>query len=147
MNCPRIRPMLSAFQDGELAPCRREEVERHLRACPACGAELENLREVERRLRLLPPPALDPFFPARVMAGLPAPRPRRVRLLQAAAWAAVFLAAFSGGFFLMSGAAARVEGERLQAATYSSVLLEPQELGLLAVHEQTLELFSGASHE
>ena len=144
MNCPNVIPVLSAYQDGELDAALAGDVGRHLRDCPACRAEWEGLQELGRVLRQLPPPAADPFFPIRVMAGLRPLPARRHRLLQASAYALIFVMIFLTGFFLKTRA-----GTSAPAAppTYSSVLLEPQDLGLMAVHEDTLNLFNGSGHE
>ena len=140
MNCQNVIPVLSACQDGELDPALANEVGLHLRNCAACRGEWEDLQELGRRLRL-PPPASDPFFPTRVMAGLrPLPAGRH-RLLQAASYALIFLMIFLAGFLLQTSTNGLAKAERLPAATYSAVLLEPQGLGLMAVHEDTLSLF------
>ena len=142
MSCQRITRMLSAFQDGELDPGRRQEVERHLAGCAACRREWEGLQELDRRLRLEPAPASDPFFPARIMTGL-RPRPAASRRwLQAAAYALVFAAVFLAGFILQTSGNGRT-AVPAATPTYSSVLLEPQGLGLMAVHDDSLGLFAG----
>lgn len=142
MNCQRIKRMLSAWQDGELAAARREKAERHLRGCASCRAHWQGLQAVQRRLRRLPPPAVDPVFPARVMSALrPVPR-RRWRLLPAAVHAAVFIAIFLAGFILQTlnnGFSAEPEA----SATYSAVLLESRDLGLMAVQNDTLMILAG----
>lgn len=145
MNCRRITRLLSPWQDGELDPARGREVERHLRGCPACSRRWASLGELQQRLLRVPPPADDPFLTARVMARLqerPAPGGR---LLRAAAWAGVFAAVFAGGFLLQTSIAPGAAAA--PAASYSSVLLEPQEFGLLAVHDDFLDLFSGGGRE
>ena len=144
MNCRSVIRSLSACQDGELDPARRREVEGHLRDCQACRDEWQGLQELARRLRQSPPPALDPFFPGRVMAGL-RPAGAGSRLLPAAAYALVFAAIFLAGFLLqVSGSGPAPESA--PAASFSAVLLEPQDLGLLAVHENTMDLFNGGDH-
>jgi hypothetical protein len=40
------RSRLSAYHDGELAPQPARELERHIESCPACTAELAELRNV-----------------------------------------------------------------------------------------------------
>jgi len=146
MNCQRIARMLSARQDGELDPALEREVEAHLCACAACRGEWNGLQLVLGRLRLLPPPASDPFFPTRVMAALPARSAGRLRFLRAVAYALVFVLIVAGGFFLQMDSGSRsLPGPA--AATFSAVLLEPQDLGLLSVHDDTLSLFAENSHE
>ncbi len=141
MNCKKACRLLSACQDGELAPKTKREVETHLQGCRACRAEWQGMQGVVAGLRALPAPDVDPFFPARVMAGLPAARRGEFRLLPAAAYALVFLAIFIGGFFLQLTSDRGAALAQPRAATFSSVLLENQDLGLLAIHDQTLALF------
>jgi len=145
MNCQRVTRVLSACQDGELDPTLRREAESHLEGCRSCRAEWDGLQELVRRLRLSPPPAIDPFFPARVMAGLKSADAKRFRLLPAAAYALAFTAIFLAGFLLQTVGGGQAPLQPL-AATYSAVLLEPQGLGLLSVQEDTLKLFNGSDH-
>jgi len=146
MNCQRIIPMLSAYQDGEIDPALGPEVELHLRECPSCRAEWDGLQELIRRLRRGLPPADDLFFPARVMAALRSRPARRTSLLQAAAYALASAMVFLAGFWLQTSAGGQASAEPRPAATFSSVLLEPQDLGLLAVHDDTLSMFNGGDH-
>ena len=140
MSCQRITRMLSAYQDSELDPGRRQEVERHLRGCAACRSEWNELLELEQRLRLEPVPAVDAFFPGRVMTGLRTEPAGLRRWLQAAAYALVFAAVFLTGFILQTASGSQsVQPD--PSRTFSAVLLEPQELGLMAVHDDTLNLF------
>jgi len=146
MNCQRIARMLSARQDGELNPALEREVESHLRDCPACRSEWDGLQRVLGRLRLAQPPASDPFFPTRVMAALPTRSAAGLRFVRAVAYALAFILIFAGGFLLQTNSAGRsLTGPA--AATFSAVLLEPQDLGLLSVHDDTLRLFAENSHE
>lgn len=147
MNCRRITRLLSPWQDGELDAARSREVERHLRGCPACSGRWAGLRELQRRLLLEPAPLDDPFLPARVMARLQQPPPRRSRLPRAAAWAAVFAAVFAGGFLLQTTLDPGGPPAAAPATSYSAVLLEPQDFGLLAVHDDFLDLFDGGGRE
>ncbi len=61
-ECQKMLPLLSAYIDGELAPARREKVERHLDDCPLCRLALEEMQEASKRYRalipLIPPAAL-----------------------------------------------------------------------------------------
>src|SRR5262249_55292527 len=59
-----IRPLLSAYVDGEVTPAERAQVESHLASCAECARVLaeyralgSNIRELSRPL---PPPALHP---------------------------------------------------------------------------------------
>jgi len=141
MNCKKASRLLSAYQDRELTPAQEQEVERHLRDCHACRTEWDGLQELVGSLKRLPPPASDPYFPTKVMAGLQVNRARKFRLLPAAAYALVFLTIFLSGFFLQLSSDNTVGIEKPQAATFSTVLMENQDLGLLAVHDNTLILF------
>ncbi|MCU0235989.1 MAG: zf-HC2 domain-containing protein [Acidobacteria bacterium] len=147
MNCQQIARMLSASQDGELTPDLELEVRQHLRGCAVCREEGNRLQQVVRRLRLVPPPAIDPFFPARVMAGLGTRPLAARRLAQAVAYALAFFLIFAAGFALQTGSGRRATAVPAAAATYSSVLLEPQDFGLLSVHDDTLGLFAEAGRE
>jgi anti-sigma factor RsiW len=147
MNCQRVSQVLSAYQDGELGSAAEQAVERHLQDCAACRSELDGLQALVGRMRLLPPPALDPFFATRVLAGLGDKRARPFRLLQAAAYALVFAMIFLTGFFLQTSGNGQSAAGSISSATFSSVLLEPQDLGLLSVHDDTLGLFNGGDHE
>ncbi len=60
MDCQRIRDLLAAFQDAELADDDRRSVEEHLGECAACTAELaelDGLREIVRSCPEPQPPA------------------------------------------------------------------------------------------
>lgn len=146
MNCQSVTRVLSACQDGELDPTLRQEVESHLEGCRSCRAEWDGLQELVRRLRLSSPPTADPFFPARVMTGLRPAGEKKFRLLPAAAYALIFAAIFLAGFLLQTAAGPQAPTQPLPAATFSAVLLEPQDLGLLSVQEDTLRLFNGSAH-
>lgn len=51
-----INHLLDEYYDGELAPARRRLVEAHLSECPACRAELEQLRQLSALLQDVPLP-------------------------------------------------------------------------------------------
>ncbi|MBN2346039.1 MAG: zf-HC2 domain-containing protein [Candidatus Aminicenantes bacterium] len=142
MNCQRIIRLLSAYQDGELDAARAREVESHVCGCAACRAEWDGLRELDRRLRRLPPPGADPFFATRVMAGLRPFPAGKWRLLQAVVHALVFVLIFAGGFVVQTALNGRSAARPATDSTFSAVLLEPFDLGLLAVHDDTMRLFA-----
>ena len=61
MNCDTIRPLLSAFHDGELPPGQFDNVRRHVDECDACRAETRRLAAISQMalaLRESPPPDL-----------------------------------------------------------------------------------------
>ncbi|HEV7503267.1 MAG TPA: zf-HC2 domain-containing protein, partial [Vicinamibacteria bacterium] len=83
---------LSAFLDGELSTADRAQVESHLRECPACAHELEELAAVDAFAREVPVPAPDGYFeelPARVRARVRRP----ARIPRPALWAVAAAAA------------------------------------------------------
>jgi hypothetical protein len=51
MKCKKIKDLVFAYQDGQLAELEKAEFERHLRACPACSARLEEIRKIDGLLR------------------------------------------------------------------------------------------------
>jgi len=51
-----ITHLLDEYHDGELSPARCRQVEAHLSGCPACHAELEQMRQVSALLQDLPLP-------------------------------------------------------------------------------------------
>lgn len=59
-ECPN-NLRLSAYHDGELDESSRAEVERHVRDCPACAAELAQVREITRLFASQPAPGLLPI--------------------------------------------------------------------------------------
>jgi anti-sigma factor RsiW len=59
-ECPNSSK-LSAYYDGELDEAGRGEVERHLRDCSACEAELGRLRKMSRLLNTGNAPVLLPI--------------------------------------------------------------------------------------
>ncbi len=51
MNCAEARTLLDAYMDGELSIERSLELERHLKECPSCQAELASRRALGTGLR------------------------------------------------------------------------------------------------
>jgi hypothetical protein len=54
MSCGRIRPLLSAYLDGELDPAQRTTVTGHLAACQECARALDDFRALGQEIRALP---------------------------------------------------------------------------------------------
>jgi anti-sigma factor RsiW len=67
MRCVTVRKELNRCLDAELAPNARENVERHLLACPACRAALAQLQEVSELWNVLETPPVPEGFADRVM--------------------------------------------------------------------------------
>jgi hypothetical protein len=97
---------LHAYLDGQLSPVEREQLERHLAACPACRARLDEERALIERadalLALAAPPerAIPPFHELRHA------RPW-MRLRLPLAWAATVLLAVGFGWYLRTWRAER----------------------------------------
>jgi anti-sigma factor RsiW len=82
--CPDKELLLHALADGELDAGHAAEVEAHVAGCPACAAELAEIREVKARLAATPAAYTAPAgLHARLDAALAEaadPPPRRRRL-------------------------------------------------------------------
>lgn len=94
---------IPAYHDGELHGARRKSVAAHLQACPACQAELDELRALSGLLQAysVPEPQISADrFAAQVMlrANRPAPRPGWESVLRAG-WQASPLAIIAGWAF------------------------------------------------
>jgi hypothetical protein len=86
-RCDDLRTELGAYALGGLEPAEHDEVERHLSACPACRAALDELAPLTRLLDLVDPAApLDEASPPRLERSIlaryaaehrPPPRERR----------------------------------------------------------------------
>ena len=92
-------PLLSPYEDNELSPDKRREVEAHLETCNTCRSELADLRRVSSALRSATRPAAPSKLAERIEDAAFAPRSlpihrhvRAVRWLTALA-ATVFLVA------------------------------------------------------
>ena len=58
--CSLLAEVLSAYVDGELAPRRGREIERHLVACGECRARVEALLILKQRLGTVRTPSAAP---------------------------------------------------------------------------------------
>jgi anti-sigma factor RsiW len=147
MKCKKVRMHLSAYQDGEFSVPQSRELERHLESCAACRSEWEACQTLVGSLCRLTPPAPDPGFSTRIMAGLRTRPERKHRLLPSLAYTLALLVIFISGFLLEMSANRQPPTSPQTATTFSAVLAESRYLGLLAVQDSTLELFSGDNHE
>ncbi len=84
MECSQASGRLSAYLDGEIAAAERGAIEQHVRACPACEAELAALRRLQEALDALTVPA---------PAGLSLRVHQRLHPRRAVWWQAMSLAA------------------------------------------------------
>ena len=55
MTCDDVRALLEEYADGELDSGRDAAVLKHVSACTACGAELDQLQRLESLLRRASP--------------------------------------------------------------------------------------------
>ena len=147
MNCKKVILRLSAYQDGELSLPQSQELERHLENCAACQSEWEACKYLVGNLCRLTPLAPAPDFSSRIMAGLRTRPEKKFRLLPSLAYTLACLMIFISGFLLEISANGQPATAAQPPTTFSAVLEESRELGLLAVHDSTLELFSGDDHE
>jgi len=60
-SCQETRGRLVGYADSEIDPAARAVVESHLRGCPACVEELEEIEKLRRLARELPGLASDPL--------------------------------------------------------------------------------------
>lgn len=118
MSNRHILEWLPAYQDGELPPARRRQVENHLQDCAACRAELQTLVGLSALLKADPLPQHTPpeRFAAQVHLLLPrspSPRPTMQRiprwvlgapLALIVAWAFLQAALWVTSFVLATGA-------------------------------------------
>lgn len=111
------------YLDGELAQSERREIEAHLRVCPACEAELTQLRSLFQSIESLPSEPLATDLTSNVMSAVH-PRARwlpsiAVGELVAAAALTLALVLWLGGAELqarLDGAAQRLIGQLEVAA-------------------------------
>ncbi|BCW98759.1 MAG: hypothetical protein KatS3mg024_1586 [Armatimonadota bacterium] len=70
MNCGRTSRLISAYLDGELPGSEMLAIREHLRSCPRCSAEMEDIRQVKAAMARLTPvrPAAD--LEARLLAAV-----------------------------------------------------------------------------
>jgi len=78
MNCPRIRPLLSDYLDGELSAERAEAVEQHLSGCPECTCLWRELRGTVRIVAHLGRQRCPVDLRSTVMQAVARPPARRV---------------------------------------------------------------------
>ena len=80
MKCKKCQDLIFTYQDGQLVEAEKNEFERHLRACPPCSAQLEEIRQIGGRLHTSAAgavPGADFDKPWRKIAAAISPAPRR----------------------------------------------------------------------
>jgi anti-sigma factor RsiW len=100
MDCHDARPLIQDDLDGRLERADRERLAAHLEACAECRDTASELRELRELFRAVPPVPAPAGFQESVMARVPRPRGRLLRLapwLTAVAAAAAVIVAVSVG--------------------------------------------------
>ena len=78
MNCVRVETLLSAYLDRELSGEESLAIREHLRHCPSCAQEMEDLRAVKSvAMRMAPVEPSDDLL-AKMKASITEPEPKRV---------------------------------------------------------------------
>jgi hypothetical protein len=136
-RCALVQPRLPAFPDGDLSPFWRRVVAAHLKVCPECRRELEELTEVVRLYQSQPLPdpgeAFWQEFDRELHVKLaqvnqaPEPQPRRLRLphyvMGATALAGVLALAVYLGPFMQNSSTPKV-AQRLAETKSQEVTLD-----------------------
>lgn len=80
MNCNAVQSRLSAFVDGELAGRDMLVIREHLRSCPVCSREAEDLAAVKRAVSLCGSVTIADDLESRLLSAIDrVDRARRVR--------------------------------------------------------------------
>ncbi len=104
-HCKYSKEELMALHDGELPARHRRELERHVEDCPACAAELAELRALCGLLSEARAPAMPDGLMARLHEAVPAAREYSiVRLCRAVALAAALLLLAGGALLIQETA-------------------------------------------
>ena len=109
MKCKKIEELVFVYQDGQLTEPEKAEFERHLHACPACSARLEEIRKIGSLVQAAaaPVPGADFDKSWRKIAAAIKPAPRRqFSLFRAPGW--VLLTAGFLAFFILGVGVARL---------------------------------------
>ncbi len=61
-ECESMRPLISAYMDGELTPTEEAQLQQHLAECSYCRNLLEEYRQLRDQLRYLPPAEPPPHL-------------------------------------------------------------------------------------
>ncbi len=169
MMCDKATAYLSRYQDNELDPAARAQLDTHLQACAACREELLQLEAVTTRVKQLPVVEAGPYFTARVMGKVMEkekksrwlawfPLPSSSPSFLKAVYTVVFIVFLLLGVwvnmktgspasnFPASGDAGQDRQQELQMVR---VLVESQDLSLINVQDKTLAMLyngNGGTH-
>ena len=142
MKCKKVCLRLSAYQDGELSLPQSRELEHHLQNCPSCLVEWQSLQELVGMLVQLTPTTAQPDFSSRIMLGLRGQPEKKYRLLPSLAYTLACLMIVASVFLLEISSNGQPATAPQLNTTFSAVLSESRDMGLLAVQESTMELLS-----
>jgi anti-sigma factor RsiW len=67
MVCNDANALLSRYQDNELDPATRAQLDTHLQTCENCQKELLHLNEITTRVKQMPQVEAGPYLTAQVM--------------------------------------------------------------------------------
>lgn len=67
MVCDDVNAFLSRYQDNELDPGTRVQIDTHVQACKTCQKELLQLEAITARVKQLPEVEAGPYFTVQVM--------------------------------------------------------------------------------
>ncbi|MCP4153265.1 MAG: hypothetical protein GY757_36375 [bacterium] len=154
LKCNDVQRYLNRYQDNELEPQLRLDVESHLQSCQQCSAQLLQLEEVTASLLQLPQqePAMN--FTARVMADVNKKKSSQWFAFPSLLYSLVFIIFCLLGFmlnpYLKPQAAPVIPTEIMMAsintpmvstiAGYSDILTQSRDLNLMGIQDKTLEM-------
>ncbi len=106
MNCKQMKDSLLDLAASPAGAAMSAETQEHLRACPACAAELESMRRTMALMDEWKAPEPSPYFDSRLRARLrdeSTKGPGLLEFLRRPALAAVFTLLFVTGLFMFQG--------------------------------------------
>ena len=68
MSCNKFKILLSAYIDGEVTKEEEKKLLEHIKVCPACSREFENLRKIKNLFLLMEQKKPIEFFETRLFA-------------------------------------------------------------------------------
>jgi len=95
MNCQEINRQLGELLDQALEPAQTTTVNRHLKHCAECQAELERLRALKTALQSVEPPLASASLDERVMAAFRLRHGRARDVSEAPGWRAWLFNSFT----------------------------------------------------
>jgi len=166
MMCDEAKAYLSRYQDNELDPAARAQIDTHLQTCAACREELLQLKAVTARVKQLPEVEAGPYFTAQVMGKIMEkekekksrwwawfPLPSSSPSLLKAIYAVVFIIFLLLGVWVNMNtgspaanfpASGDTGQDRQQELQMVRMLVESQDLSLINVQDKTLaKLYNG----